>query len=55
MTLHIVPMGDIREHELDEDCWCEPDVGEDEDGDAMVIHLSADGREAYESGERKPN
>lgn len=47
--LHVVPCNDLREHDTDgEECWCCPRL---EDG--VVIHNSADGREAYEDGRRR--
>lgn len=33
-------------------CWCNPTVEPEEDGE-IVVHNSADGRERYETGERK--
>ena len=52
--LHIIPLHDLREHvaEEGEECWCKPHVEEDT---GLVIHNSADGREAYEIGSRKPH
>jgi len=48
---HIYPMGDLRDHQISKKCWCSPKV---EDG-SLVIHNSMDGREAFETGERKPS
>lgn len=48
---HVYPLNDLKEH-LTEDhtsCWCHPE--ENEDG--VIVHKSADGREAYETGQRK--
>lgn len=51
--MHVYPLNDFREHETDgRDCWCGPRI-DDEDG--IVVHNSLDGREHYETGERKPN
>jgi hypothetical protein len=47
---HVIPRGDWREHECDEDCWCRPT--EDEPG--TWVHHSMDRREEYEEG-RKPH
>lgn len=47
---HVMPAGDLREHEVDEDCWCEPFMS-----DGITVHNSADGREGYERGERRPS
>lgn len=51
MTLHVVPRDDLREHSIDRDkpCWCHPE--EDEHG--IIVHNSMDGREKFETGERK--
>lgn len=54
MAVHVVPVGDIREHVLDEDCWCDPFVDQSEDED-LVVHNSLDKRELYENGELKPH
>lgn len=49
VTTHVYPINDLRHHELDgEKCWCKP---QEEDG--VIIHNSMDGREKYETGERK--
>jgi hypothetical protein len=48
---HVFPIDDLREHVLDLDCWCEPEI--DEYG--VVVHNSLDLRELYERGELKPN
>jgi hypothetical protein len=42
--LHVVPIGDLKEHECSADCWCAPAV--EVEGDVMIyIHQSLDGRE----------
>jgi hypothetical protein len=48
---HVVPIDDLREHSTDSDkpCWCKPE--EEEDG--VIVHNSMDGREKFETGERK--
>jgi hypothetical protein len=48
---HVVPINDLREHNTDSDfiCWCHPT----ENDDGVIVHNSMDGREKYESGERK--
>lgn len=48
---HVIPIDDLREHSETADCWCDPFLDYE---DMIVIHSSADGREAYETGERKP-
>jgi len=49
---HVVPVNDLREHSTDSDvpCWCRP-----EEDDGVTVHNSMDGRERYETGERKPS
>lgn len=50
--LHVVPVNDLREHSTDSDkpCWCNLTI---EDG--VIVHNSMDGREQFETGERKPS
>lgn len=46
------PIGDLREHVTDGgSCWC----GAAENEDGTIVHNSLDGREAFETGERKPS
>jgi len=49
---HIVPINDLREHELSPECWCRPVPDEEHD---VWVHKSLDGREAFEAGERQPS
>ena len=50
---HVIPINDLRDHETcGMDCWCNPDYDEE---DNLLIHNSLDGREAYETGQRKPH
>lgn len=44
LMTHVVPVGDLREHITDGECWCNPSV----DDDLVVIHNSMDERESYE-------
>lgn len=44
---HVTPIADLREHVLDELCWCRPFI---EDG--IVVHNSMDRREEYERGRK---
>lgn len=46
--IHVVPIGDLREHDTYFHCWCDPEYK-----DGVWIHNSMDGREDYETGERK--
>jgi hypothetical protein len=47
----VVPLHDLREHEVNGSCWCRPQRNEDD----VWIHNSMDGREAFETGQRKPS
>ena len=52
--MQVMPINDTREHVDTKDCWCEPRL----DPVAEVptyVHNSADGREAFQRGERKPS
>lgn len=51
MITHVIPMNDIREHIPRIDCWCCPQPDEDEP--TIIVHISLDQREKYESGELK--
>lgn len=47
---HVIPLYDMRRHQLTANCWCEPEL----DFEYMIaVHHSADGREKFETGERK--
>lgn len=48
---HVVPTNDLREHSCDVTvpCWCKPETTED----GVIVHNSMDGREKFETGERK--
>jgi len=50
---HLTPTDDLRDHELSPECWCHPT--EDEEDPRCWIHNAMDGREAFETGERKPS
>lgn len=53
MTWHIIPVGDLKPHDTDgSECWCLPEYDEEDD---IYVHNSLDGREKYETGERKLN
>lgn len=55
--MHIVPINDLREHEVDMHCWCHPtlDEGWEYGQEKVFVHHSMDGREAFENGERMPS
>lgn len=48
--VHVMPLGDLREHEESEQCWCKPQPDVDEP--AVLIHNALDGRESYEQGRK---
>ncbi len=48
---HIIPTEDIRDHTLRGDCWCDPRLDYE---NRIATHNSADGREQFETGQRKP-
>jgi hypothetical protein len=48
---HVLPVNDLREHDETLECWCKPEIQEDE-GATIVVHNSMDGRGKYETGER---
>ncbi len=50
---HVVPVDDLREHEASVDCWCQPELLDDDYIDSVYLHTSMDGREAFNSGARK--
>ena len=51
-TAHVHPLGDLIEHQLDDECPCAPrqEPVKREDGSVgwLVVHNSLDGREARE-------
>ena len=51
--IHVYPLNDLRDHVVEgKTCWCDPEYDEEHD---VLIHNSLDGREDYETGERKLN
>lgn len=56
--VELIPVNDLREHELDCECWCNPKRDEESDehlADGFWIHNAMDGREAHEEGLTKPS
>lgn len=45
---HVYPLNDLREHIIEGECWCGA-----YDDDGVIIHNALDGREKFETGERK--
>lgn len=43
MDIHVIPIGDLRDHEESRTCWCRPTP--DEDAPSVLVHHSMDGRE----------
>lgn len=52
-TIHVAPINDLYPHDSTEFCKCDPFMDEDDDETTIVVHNSFDGREAYETGQRK--
>lgn len=52
--VHVVPLNDLREHQTHGSCWCKPTLDNTE-AKPIWIHHAMDGREAFETGERKPS
>lgn len=48
---HVVPVGDLREHDSSPECWCGP-MPDDEEP-CVYVHRSMDQRELYEAGEMR--
>lgn len=46
---HVVPCGDLREHDLSPECWCRP--FEDDEMPDLWAHNSMDRREVLEEAE----
>lgn len=49
-TCEVTPINDLRQHVPGPTCWCRPF-----DSDGVLTHNSADHREEFERGERKPS
>jgi hypothetical protein len=52
-AVHVIPLNDLREHAENPYCWCKPERCLDEE--RIIVHNAADGREKFETGERKPS
>lgn len=42
---HVLPLGDLRDHIETRDCWCRPELIEDQAGGFIAVHNSMDRRE----------
>jgi hypothetical protein len=51
MSLHVIPLNDLKEHEECSTCECKPTL-EKIDGEMMFVHNSYDSREKYEIQEK---
>lgn len=51
--IHVIPLDDLREHQVDIYCYCFPTLDQQEE--RVIVHNAADGREAFERGERQPS
>jgi hypothetical protein len=53
--IHVYPLNDLRDHLIgdDDECWCNPVP--DSEYPTLLVHNSMDGREQYETKERKSN
>ena len=51
--VHVVPVNDLIQHQEIRQCPCRPDVEIQPNGNAVVVHHSADGREYFEPRGRK--
>ena len=48
----VYPLDDLKDHVTDgSPCWCNPEI----DKYGVVVYNSMDGREQFETGERKPS
>lgn len=45
---HVLPVNDLKDHEDGFSCWCRPRIERQVNGNTLVIHNSADGREFFE-------
>lgn len=56
-AVHILPVGDDMQHIASPSCRCSPAIADDDDKDYVTqyLHHAADGREAFEDGERQPS
>lgn len=42
-NVHVIPLNDLKEHELMANCWCSP-IRDEEDA-YVVVHNALDGRD----------
>ena len=44
-TIHVIPLNDLRPHDTQSPCWCNPRHETQWNDSLVIIHNSADGRE----------
>jgi nicotinamide mononucleotide adenylyltransferase len=49
-NVHVIPVEDLREHDVSVKCWCKPTPDDEEPW--VWVHHSMDKREEYEEGRR---
>jgi hypothetical protein len=54
MSVHVAPVADLVEHQLDSECCCGPELEVAEGSADLWIHHSLDGREAREHHASSP-
>ena len=47
---HVMPAGDLRDHECCSECWCRPFIDDEDD---LIVHNALDRREDVECGRSK--
>ena len=50
-NIHVVPLNDLRPHDVENPCWCVPTHNLDEP--CVLIHHAMDRREEHENGRLK--
>lgn len=43
--IHVIPIGDLRDHSENEACWCKPEIKDEDVGGSIIVHNSMDRRE----------
>lgn len=51
--IHVIPLGDFREHEASLSCLCHPAADDDEPG--LIVHRAMDGRGRVANPEKAPS
>lgn len=52
---HVIPNNDLMKHDTEsqENCWCNPKIEEQDNGNWVIVHNSLDGREYKEKDNDK--